>query len=260
MAIIGNLPYNFTNGTTADATQVMADLNTIINGVNNNAAAITSVQQDSYNYVADAGTVNNLIISMTPSPASYTDGMWGRTKAANTSTSTTVTVKFGSLGTKNVVIDQAGTLPTIGAIISGMHYIFEYDSTQDKCILINPSEVTGSFTVTQTGYASNPTTTFNYTILPDGNTVYFWLAATLTGTSNATTMTWTGIPAIIQPPTNQKNIALWVENNGTWLTGTLNPTNSSTWNLSAGIGGTPWTNTGTKAVAGGGYEYSYTIR
>jgi hypothetical protein len=36
--IIPALPYTLTNGTTADANQVMADLNDIVNGTNNNAA------------------------------------------------------------------------------------------------------------------------------------------------------------------------------------------------------------------------------
>lgn len=37
MPIIGNLPNNLTNGTTADASQVMADFNYIVNQVNANA-------------------------------------------------------------------------------------------------------------------------------------------------------------------------------------------------------------------------------
>lgn len=37
MSIVGALPFTLTNGTTADATQVMADLNAIVNGVNANA-------------------------------------------------------------------------------------------------------------------------------------------------------------------------------------------------------------------------------
>lgn len=37
MSIIGNLPNNLTNGTTADASQVMADFNFIVNQVNANA-------------------------------------------------------------------------------------------------------------------------------------------------------------------------------------------------------------------------------
>jgi protein-disulfide isomerase-like protein with CxxC motif len=42
MPIIGTLPNTLTNGTTADATQVMADLNQIVNDVNANAAPVTN--------------------------------------------------------------------------------------------------------------------------------------------------------------------------------------------------------------------------
>ncbi|MCP3714886.1 hypothetical protein [Paraburkholderia sp. CNPSo 3281] len=40
MSIIGNLPDNLQNGTTADASQVMADLNFIVNQVNANAVPL----------------------------------------------------------------------------------------------------------------------------------------------------------------------------------------------------------------------------
>jgi hypothetical protein len=40
MSIIGNLPANLTNGSTADATQVMSDLNFIVNQVNANATPL----------------------------------------------------------------------------------------------------------------------------------------------------------------------------------------------------------------------------
>jgi hypothetical protein len=43
MAIIGTLPTTLTNGTTADATQVMGDFNKIVNDVNANAADVTLV-------------------------------------------------------------------------------------------------------------------------------------------------------------------------------------------------------------------------
>lgn len=42
-AIIGTLPVTLTNGTTADATQVMSDLNWIVNQVNANAAPLSGV-------------------------------------------------------------------------------------------------------------------------------------------------------------------------------------------------------------------------
>lgn len=42
-AIVGALPVTLTNGTTADATQIMSDLNWIVNQVNANAAPLASV-------------------------------------------------------------------------------------------------------------------------------------------------------------------------------------------------------------------------
>lgn len=260
MAIIGSLPYTLTNGTTADAPQVMADFTTIVNAVNSNAAAVASVLGDQYNYAADTGSVNALIINpSTGAPSAYNDGTRMRTKAANTNTSTTVTVKFGTLAAQAVVIDQAGTLPPVGSIISGMHYVFEFDSTQNKCILVNPSDATGSATITQTGYASNPTATLNYTILSDGKTVFWANPGGLTGTSNATTMTWTGIPAAIQPATT-KSLNFAVEDSGVWTIGAITLTAASgTWAMGKSVnalGG--FTNTGAKATPGN-YEYSHTL-
>lgn len=48
-AIIGALPVTLTNGTTADATQVMSDLNWIVNQVNANAAPLTDTARLSSN-------------------------------------------------------------------------------------------------------------------------------------------------------------------------------------------------------------------
>lgn len=257
MAIIGNLPYNLTNGTTADATQVMADLNTIINGVNTNAAAITSVQQDSYNYVADAGTVNNLIISMTPSPVSYTDGLWGRTKAANTNTSTTVTVKFGSLGTKNVVIDQAGTLPAVGSIISGMHYIFEYDSTQDKCILLNPSRSLSSYTITLNGMTGTTTGTINTALEGNGKMLTQYIIVNITGTSNSTSMGGTGVPSYALTTSAVRVGAGIIDNNSGFWGGNTTPGSSTyTFEKTYGAGSTSFTSSGTKGLLNSKVVYS----
>ena len=44
MAIIGAIPVTLTNGTTADATQVMQDLNFVQSQVNANAAALAGPQ------------------------------------------------------------------------------------------------------------------------------------------------------------------------------------------------------------------------
>ena len=59
-------------------------------------------------------------------------------------------------------------------------------------------ETTGSFTGTLTGFGSNPTGTVSYA--KRGNTVTLWMDdAEIIGTSNATTMTMTGLPAAVRP-------------------------------------------------------------
>lgn len=56
---------------------------------------------------------------------------------------------------------------------------------------------TGSFTATLTGYASGPTGTVNYRVC--GNVATLWANSSITGTSNANTLTMTGLPAAVQP-------------------------------------------------------------
>lgn len=252
MAIIGSLPYTLTNGQTADATQVMADFAAIVNGVNSNAAALTSVIGDAYNYAADTGTVNNIVISpSTGAPASYVDGGRMRTKAANTNTSTTMTVKFGSLGTKSVVIDAAGTLPPVGCVIQNMHYVIEYDSTQDKCILMNPSRATGSFTGTlATGFTTTPTGTINYAILPDGKTVQVFCPAGLTATSNTAGWTVTGAPPIIQAAHAWTMTVGQLQDNGGRICGSFSGVNGGTWTALGGgsLSTAGFTASGTKGI------------
>lgn len=55
----------------------------------------------------------------------------------------------------------------------------------------------GSFTGTLTGYAANPTGTVKYQRI--GNMAMLWVSANITGTSNATSLTLTGLPAVVQP-------------------------------------------------------------
>lgn len=61
MPIIGAFPYTLTNGTTADATQVMADLNKIRNDVNANAASLGSTALSTAN--------NNFTVPQSGQPA-----------------------------------------------------------------------------------------------------------------------------------------------------------------------------------------------
>lgn len=59
------------------------------------------------------------------------------------------------------------------------------------------ASASGSFTGTLTGFTANPTGTFRW--IKSGGIATLYTAANITGTSNAVTMTLTGIPAAITP-------------------------------------------------------------
>ena len=59
MAIISPLPITLTNGTLADANQVMADLNAIVSNVNSNAAALAGGNAFTGTQTIDGKTVAN---------------------------------------------------------------------------------------------------------------------------------------------------------------------------------------------------------
>jgi hypothetical protein len=72
--------------------------------------------------------------------------------------------------------------------------------------------VSGTFTGTLTGYASNPSGTVNYEIV--GKRCTLTCLSAISGTSNATTMTMTGLPAACQPATGTPTLVCIVTANG----------------------------------------------
>ena len=71
---------------------------------------------------------------------------------------------------------------------------------------------TGSFTGTLTGYASGPTGTVSYTIANGVVTLY--LAAGISGTSNSSAMTMTGLPVAVRPSSARGFCCTDVSDNG----------------------------------------------
>jgi hypothetical protein len=70
----------------------------------------------------------------------------------------------------------------------------------------------GSFTGTLTGYASPLTGTFKW--VSDGLTATVYLPSGVTGTSNSTTLTITGLPAAVQPAVGVSSVCTRLQNNG----------------------------------------------
>lgn len=108
----------------------------------------------------------------------------------------------------------------------------------------------GSFTGTLTGYAAGPTGTVNWQRI--GNMVFMYLTAQISGTSNATSMTMTGVPAAIQPAGNYcAGANRWIDNTASILGtaqisgGTITFATGVTCNVSG------FTASGTKGLAAG---------
>ena len=83
-------------------------------------------------YAVDTGTVNTMVVTLDPVPASLTNGMFVVTDIKLTNTATAVTLNVNGLGAKVVVTDGAGAVPSIGALTIGTFYGFQYDLSADK--------------------------------------------------------------------------------------------------------------------------------
>ena len=156
MTIINALPYTLTNGTTADATQVMADFNEILNDVNNNAAhngannditslsglttPITPAQGGTTIYYGAGGGTANAQTVPSPTPANFLL-VAGYTIAWVPSVSNTGALTLSVNGTTATAVKVAtasGLEPCIGGeVVSGQLANATYDGTQ-WCLDLDP--------------------------------------------------------------------------------------------------------------------------
>lgn len=119
----------------------------------------------------------------------------------------------------------------------------------------------GSFTMGITGLATSPTATAEYQRI--GRVVYIYVPG-LSGTSNATSLTLTGLPAVIQAAGGSGEFYVGsVQNNGsvvTDVTGSISSGTPSVITLSRSGSGSGWTNTGNKGITAAGTNFSYMLR
>jgi hypothetical protein len=155
--IITTLPFQLQNGTTADATQVMADFNQIVNNVNANAAKsgansdITSLTglttplapasggSSVYTAGASAGTANAQTVA-SPTPTGFTLSQGKRVVFLAGATNTgAMTLNVASTGALNVYYPTpSGPLAlTGGEVRSGNLVEVVYDGTQYQLITNN---------------------------------------------------------------------------------------------------------------------------
>lgn len=155
--IVGSLPFNLQNNTVADASQVMANFNAIVNAVNQNAAnsgtntnilrlsalnvPLTKAQGGTNAYIATAtgtGTGNAQVIAATSPTFTLAAGAVIQWVPVATNTSST-TLNVGGTGAINVVIPQNGTFTALagGEIVSSSTMRALYDGT--NYVLLTPN-------------------------------------------------------------------------------------------------------------------------
>lgn len=148
----------------------------------------------------DTGVVNAYVLTFTANFTAYTDGIVIYWIPANTNTSAS-TINVNGLGIVDIV-NQDGTPLTSSQLVAGQVATIMYVSGQFLLISsgIAPSVVSGSFTPAWTGFSADPTGDIFYTKI-GGLVILQCDAGGMTGTSNATGMSITNLPAILRPQT-----------------------------------------------------------
>lgn len=104
----------------------------------------------------------------------------------------------------------------------------------------------GSYTATGTGFTTSPTATFTYSIV--GNVVTLNMTA-ISGTSNATTFTATGMPAEARPASQKSVIGMARDNGGAFLAVNINVETSGTLTIFSNTDSAAFTASGSKILA-----------
>jgi hypothetical protein len=152
---------------------------------------------------------------------------------------------------------------------AGDSLIAEYLGSGNWQVLIYQSQSArvGTFNATATGFTGSLT--------PGEPTITWTLSSTMlgpivslnipgfTGTSNATTLTITGMPSSLYPARNQLQLYAGVENGGATSaypgSVVIGSTGTMTFWPAADVGATAWTNTGTKGIGVGSSSGDITL-
>lgn len=156
----------------------------------------SQVQSSSFNVGIDTGTANAYIVTLTPAPASLTNGLVVEFTALNSSTTTTPTINVNGLGAKT--IKRPGNLPMVsGDILSNSITYLAYSVADTAFIIINPVISSGGGGVTSTqvqqsafniGVDSGAADAYVVTLSPAISAITDGLIVSFTvGNTNATT-------------------------------------------------------------------------
>jgi hypothetical protein len=202
----------------------------------------------------DTGSANNYVINFAGNFTSLADGIYIIWFPSNANTSASV-INVNGFGNVSI-LNPDGTNISAGQIVAGQPaYILYKAGNWVLCASgLSPAYQTGSFTMSLTGCTTIPTQTCFYVRI--GNQVTLNVPFAITGTSNTTLATLTGIPAAITPVSWGYSFVIPVWNNTTLNPGSLQitPSGTSLFTL-PGTGFGSFTAAGTKGV--GAFTVTY---
>lgn len=146
----------------------------------------------------DTGSANSYVLTFSANFSSYVDGTVIYWIPSNSNTLSVPTLNVNGLGAVNI-LNFNGTILSAGTIVAGQIIQVMYLGGVFK--ILNSLPITGSLNCTLTGVVGAVTGIVNYTL--SGGIVAVRLATTLSGTSNSTSCTITGLPTFLFPSSGQ---------------------------------------------------------
>lgn len=157
------------------------------------------LQAQTGNFTIDTGSANAYLAAFTPALTAYSQGVPLRIQITHTNTGASTL----NAGVSTLAIQYPGGAALAGGELqAGGTYTFFYTGSAfevanpDYATLIVPI-VSSSFTPGWTGFSSNPSGNVNY--VTDGKRVTLDFSSLSVGTSNASTLTLTGLPESLIP-------------------------------------------------------------
>jgi hypothetical protein len=196
----------------------------------------------------DVGAVNAYVLAFTASFSSYTDGTIIYWTPSHTNTGPS-TLNINSIGAQNITYPN-GNLLSGGELVANR--TVQVMVLSGAFILLGTVIIQGTFTPTWSGFSVPPTGAVFFTI--NGSLVTLEFGGLCTGTSNATSMSITNVPAQLRPlsTTDPTGAPCWMVDNGVVCVGGFRKAGLSSLEFFKGIAPpdiTGFTNSGTKGFS-----------
>ena len=174
------------------------------------AAALNDVATYSQYFADTSGAANTVTITVpAPQTFGYTTGISLTIRIGNTTSTTTPAINVNGLGPKTIA-NADGTPLFPGQLISGGIYTLVFFGGLFRLVSMSTA-LSGTVVGTLTGYLVNLTGNVNW--VRTGFHASIYVPANITGISNTTGMTLTGLPVVIRPLSQQVVACASLEDN-----------------------------------------------